>query len=104
MLCVALAFLFSFSVLPGVVGVLVGLLIGRMVISLAFPILVSRILSQKWPIYREWRAALTTTLVLGGMSAAGRLVHLSDWTELAVASTLGLFTTLALGTLLGLRR
>ncbi len=88
----------------GIPGLVLGLILGRLPLSVAYPLLVGRRLAVTWvtQLTGIWRAALATTALFATATWARSLVATDSWITFLGASALTGVASLTLAYLLGL--
>jgi O-antigen/teichoic acid export membrane protein len=103
-LSVALAAIFVGRFENRIVGVCVGLMVGRAILTVAYPWLVGRFLN--YPLIEQLRGvvrpALTTTLLFGGMLVLGEHVNADSWIALVVLGGATALSLVVIASLAGL--
>jgi O-antigen/teichoic acid export membrane protein len=84
-LSITLAYVLGSYVFPGVLGVVLGLLLGRSVLTISYPRLVSRALQAKNRDLGGWlRKALATALTFSTALFLAQRIELTNWFQLIV--------------------
>jgi O-antigen/teichoic acid export membrane protein len=88
----------------GIPGLVLGLILGRLPLTVAYPLLVGRRLAVPWAtqLLGVWRAALATVALFGAATWARSVVETDTWPTFLGASALSGVAFLALAYLLGL--
>jgi O-antigen/teichoic acid export membrane protein len=104
--CVGLAVVGFVWLDAGLAGLVAGFIGGRLILSVAYPLLIGRLLgvAPVRQLVAALRPALITVLLLGATAYLGRVVEVSSWFTFAVGACLTAVACVAGGYLAGLPR